>query len=95
VLVSVLVHSRRSKQRRRSEQRQSCRDFQPLDHYDYYANDHFDFSFVHYTPGYFYSYKHRDSNKTKGPKILVMLDVYYASYILFDSNNAYSFGSVA
>jgi hypothetical protein len=89
-LLSVLVHSRR---RRRSQQRQMCRDLQPgqewaLDEIvDSYDNDPFDFSLVEYSVGYFYSYKHQNTNETMGPKILVMLNSRY-----FHVTNAYSWG---
>jgi hypothetical protein len=81
VLVSVLIHSRRSKQR------QSCRDLQPgqewaLDEFiESYDNDPFDFSLMQYSVGYFYSYKHQNTSETKGPKILVMLDTRYPYHI--------------
>jgi hypothetical protein len=89
--VSVAAHSRRSS---RSNQRQICRDLQPglelgpdeiIDSYD---NDPFDFSIVKNKPGFLYSYKHQNTNETKGPKILVMTD----SEVFAAVTNAYSWG---
>jgi hypothetical protein len=94
VLVGVLVHSRRS---HRSEQQQSCRELQPagldwarISSVVSYDSDPFDFSLVPYVPGYLYSYKHWNTSETKGPKILVMLDIWPSSYSLDNRINAYS-----
>jgi hypothetical protein len=82
VLVGVLVYSRRSRADAAWRTANSCRHFQPgADSASYpdvvsYDKDPFDFSVVEYsTVGFFYSYKHRHTNETKGPKILVALDI--------------------
>jgi hypothetical protein len=89
VLVAVLVHSRRSK-------RSKCPGFQPVydlalgySFIDSYDNDPFYFSVVRYDEySYLYSYKHRDTKETIGPKILLLTD----KYLWFNFLNAFSVG---
>jgi hypothetical protein len=97
VLLSVLVHSRRSRAIAVFEpvqmSRPNCQpnnDFTSSD-----DNDPFDFSVVEYSVGYYYSYQHRNTNETKGPKVLVMLAILPAGYYRYTSTarkkTAYSF----
>jgi hypothetical protein len=99
VLVGVLVHSRRSRAAASFYPPPSCNDYQRHDDWAPYPQvdkDPFDFSVVLYSVGTLYSYKHRNTNEAKGPKMLVMLNLgqsHSTSYEATGVTTAYRFGT--
>jgi hypothetical protein len=99
VAVVVVGDSRRSEDAAIFDPYPRCSDYQSGNEWAPYPQDDkdpFDFSVFLYSVGYFYSYKHRITNETKGPRMLVMLDLgpsHSSSHKINGFTTAYRYGA--
>jgi hypothetical protein len=99
VAVVVVGDSRRSEDAAIFDPYPRCSDYQSGNEWAPYPQDDkdpFDFSVSLYSVGYFYSNKHRNTNETKGPRMLVMLDLgpsHSTSHLATGITTAYRYGA--